>query len=77
MVDEWADRVSGLINQIVDIPAYEDRAIEGSRAPHRFCWRGVWDRVVGVVADWRDGRKPLRSHPEYGRHYYNVLTDGK
>lgn len=76
-VDGWADRVSSLIDQVVAIPAYEDRAKEGNRAPHRFCWRGVWYRVEGVVAEWLDGRNPLRSHPEYGRHYYNVLTDRK
>ena len=43
---------SRFANEVVDVPAYEDRAMRGERAPHRFRWRGRWYRVVDVAAQF-------------------------
>jgi len=59
-------------NEVVDVPAYEDRALYGERAPHRFRWRGRWYRVVDVAALWHDGRKS--DQKQQGRFYANVVT---
>lgn len=61
-------------NEVVDVPAYEDRALRGERAPHRFCWRGTWYRVVEVTSLWQDGRQKTHQIPQAGRLYVNVVT---
>jgi len=61
---------SHFANEAVEVPAYEDRALRGERAPHRFRWRGRWYRVVDVAALWHDGRKPKQQ----GRFYANVVA---
>lgn len=61
-------------NEVVDVPAYEDRALCGERAPHRFCWRGKWYRVVDVTSSWQDGRQKTGQMPYAGRLYVNVVT---
>lgn len=63
---------SHFANEAVEVPAYEDRALRGERAPHRFRWRGRWYQVVDVAALWYDGRKPDRK--QQGRFYANVVT---
>ena len=60
-------RWSGSAHEVVEVPAYEVRALCGERAPHRFCWRRQWYRVVDVAASWQDGRKN-------GRLYVNVVA---
>lgn len=61
-------------NEVVDVPAYEKKALCGERAPHRFCWRGKWYRVVEVASLWQDGRKKTGTVPLAGRLYVNVVT---
>lgn len=63
---------SHFANEAVEVPAYEDRALRGERAPHRFRWRGRWYRVIDVAALWHDGRKPNRNQQR--RFYANVVT---
>ena len=66
----WPDRRSSFAHEIIRIPAYEDRARRGQRAPHRFEWRGQWHRVVDVGAIWADDRK---NHSQ--RTYYAASTE--
>lgn len=49
--------------------------MRGERAPQRFQWRRRWYRVADVCASWQDGRRPVPERPEYGRIYFNVVTD--
>ncbi len=73
----WGERVSRFAQEAVEVPAYEDRALRGERSPHRFRWRGRWYRVVEVAASWQDGRRPEPGRSEWGRAYFNVVTDPK
>ena len=67
--------MSRFVQEAVKVPAYEARALSGERSPDRFRWRGRWYRVVEVAASWRDGRRRALDRPEYGRIYYNVMTE--
>ena len=67
-------RQTRLANEVVDVPAYEEKALRGERAPHRFCWRGQWYRVIEVASLWQDGRQKTNTTPMMGRLYVNVVT---
>ena len=73
-----SDRISAFSNESAHVPAYESRALNGQRAPHRFQWRGRWYRVVDTAAMWGDSRRASKASPMAGRTYFSVLTaDGK
>jgi hypothetical protein len=68
----WGERRSRFAQEPVEVPAYEDSALSGNRAPHRFRWRGVWYSVADVSALWKDSRRPTADRPAMGRSYYNI-----
>ncbi len=72
---KWGDRLTRYANEPVDVPPYEVGALKGERPPHRLRWRGRWYRLGGETASWKDGRKPVRGRPEYGRLYFLVETE--
>ena len=68
---KWGDRLARYANEPVDVPPYEGRALKGERPPYRLRWY----RLGSETASWKDGRKPVRGRPEFGRLYFLVETE--
>ena len=72
--DAVKGRLSAFGHEPLRVPAYEDRALSGKRAPHRFECRGRWYHVTDTSAVWRDSRRLRADSPEHGRSYFAVVT---